>query len=72
MQFTKARVFGLAAVAAVLMSAAPIQRAHAVSLINPGAAPAVQDVAATTTEVHWRGWHHHHWRWHHWHHRRWW
>ncbi|GLR90184.1 hypothetical protein [Bradyrhizobium iriomotense] len=73
MQSTKVKLLGLAAVAAVLMCAVPVERAHAVSLINPGAAQSVQDVAATTTtEVGWHGWHHHHWRWHRWHHRHWW
>ncbi|MGY8669229.1 hypothetical protein Q3C01_43785 [Bradyrhizobium sp. UFLA05-109] len=72
MQSTKAKVLSLAAIAAALICAAPIERAQAASLINPGAAQSVQDVAATTTEVGWHGWHHHHWRWHHWHHRHWW
>jgi hypothetical protein len=70
------KVLGLAAVAAVLAAATPIQQAGAVSLINPGAASAVQDDAKQlTTEVHWghHGWHHHrgwHRGWHH-HHRHW-
>ncbi|WFU41267.1 hypothetical protein QA640_01650 [Bradyrhizobium sp. CB82] len=72
MQSTNVKVLGLAAIAAVLMCAVPVERAQAVSLINPGAAPSVQDVASPTTEVHWHGWHHHHWRWHRWHHRHWW
>jgi hypothetical protein len=55
------KVLGLAAVAAILVVASPIQRAGAVSLINPGAATAVQDDARQlTTEVRW-GHHHHHW-----------
>lgn len=73
------KVLGLAAVAAVLVVASPVQRAGAVSLINPGAANAVQDdTRQLTTEVHWghhgshRGWHHRHWGWHHrWHRRHW-
>ncbi|SDO27835.1 hypothetical protein [Afipia sp. GAS231] len=82
MQVTKvspAKVFGLAAVGALLVLAAPT--AQALSLSNPGAAAAVQqDIKADTTEVRWgyhhhhrwhRGWHRHH-RWHHRHHwRRW-
>jgi hypothetical protein len=66
MQFTK--VLGLAAVGALLVLAAPAERAIALSLSNPGAAAAVQeDARLATTEVHWR--HHHHHRWHRWHHR---
>lgn len=78
MQVTKA--LGLAAVGALLVLAAPTERAHALSLSNPGAAAAVQqDIKADTTEVRWgrhhhgwhRGWHRYH-RWHHRHHwRRW-
>jgi hypothetical protein len=56
--------------------AAPIERAQALSLINPGAAAAVQqDSKELTTEVRW-GWHHHwhhhhhHWHWRRWHHHR--
>jgi hypothetical protein len=72
MQVTK--VLGLAAVGALLVLAAPAERAQAMSLSNPGAAAAVQqDVKPATTEVRWghhgwhRGWghrhhHHHHWR----------
>src|SRR4029079_7032285 len=67
MQFTK--VFGLAAVGALLALVAPAERANALSLSNPGAAAAVQeDARLATTEVHWR--HHRHHRWHGWHHRR--
>ena len=64
------KVLGLAALGALLVLAAPAQQAQALSLINPGAAAAVQDDSkATTTEVRWHhGWHHH---WHHgWHRRR--
>jgi hypothetical protein len=74
MQVTK--VIGLAAVGALLVLAAPTERAQALSLSNPGAAAAVQqDVKPDATEVRWgrhhgwhRGWHRHH-RWHH--HRHW-
>ena len=41
MKLTK--ILGLAAVAAMLMLAAPSERAQAMSLSNPGAAAAVQD-----------------------------
>jgi hypothetical protein len=77
------KVLGLAAVGALFVIAAPLERAQAVSLINPGAAATVQQDARQemTTEVrwhhhhHWHRWHHHH-RWHrgHWHrhhHRHW-
>jgi hypothetical protein len=62
MKLTK--VLGLAAVGAMLMLAAPIERAQAMSLSNPGAAAAVQDGSRQmTTEVRWgRHWHHRHWR----------
>nr|WP_275189212.1 hypothetical protein [Bradyrhizobium sp. CSA112] len=69
------KVFGLAAVGALLAFAAPAERANALSLSNPGAAAAVQeDARLATTQVHWRhhgyhhGYHHHHHRWHRWHH----
>ena len=79
------KALGLAAVGALVLLAAPVERAQALSLINPGAATTVQEHAKVTTEVHWhhgwhrgwhhgwhRGWHHRHW-WHrhHWHHRHW-
>jgi hypothetical protein len=86
-EMNRTKVLGLAVIAAVLAVASPVQRAGAVSLINPGAAIAVQDEARqVTTEVRWghHGWHHHHgwhrgwyhrrhWGWHHhhWHHRHW-
>ena len=57
------RVLGLAAVGALLMLAAPTERAQALSLANPGAAAAVQESSKQgTTEVRWnhRGHHHHH------------
>ena len=65
------KVLGLMAAGAFFVVAAPIEHASAVSLINPGAASAVQDDSRQlTTEVHW---HHHHWHhWHRWHHRHYW
>ena len=63
MQSVNVKVLGLAALGAMFILAAPVERAQAVSLINPG--------AAQSTEVGWHHWHHHHWRWHHWHHRHW-
>jgi hypothetical protein len=65
MKMTK--VLGLAAVGALLVLAAPGERAQAMSLSNPGAAVAVQDGAKqTVTEVGW----HRHWHYHrHWHRR---
>jgi hypothetical protein len=60
------KVLGLAAVGAMLMLAAPTERAQALSLSNPGAAAAVQDGSRqVTTEVRWG--HHHHHHHHHWH-----
>jgi hypothetical protein len=59
------RVLGLAAVGALLVLAAPAERAQALSLSNPGAATAVQEGSQMTTEVRWH-------RWHGWHHRRHW
>jgi len=58
------KFLGLAAVGALLVLAAPSERAQAMSLANPGAAAAVQDgTKQATTEVRWH--HHHHWhRWH--------
>ena len=75
MQVTKVvatKILGLAAVGALLVLAAPTERANALSLSNPGAAAAVrQDIKPETTEVRWgrhhRGYHRHHHR--HW--RRW-
>lgn len=65
------KVLGLAAIGALLVVAAPTERAQALSLSSPGAAAAVQeDAKQTTTDVHWRGgWHRHHgWHGHHrWH-----
>jgi hypothetical protein len=58
------KILGLAAVGALLVLAAPTQRAQAMSLSSPSAAAAVQDGSKqTAVQV---GWHHHH----HWH-RRW-
>ena len=68
------RVLGLAAVGGLLMLAAPVERAQALSLASPGAAATVQgDTKQATTEVHWRRHHHYrrHWRHRHWHHRHW-
>ena len=55
------RLLGFAAVGALLMLAAPAERAQAVSLANPGAAAAVQESSKQgTTEVRWNHrWHHH-------------
>jgi hypothetical protein len=78
-------LLGLAAVAGLLVVAAPTQRAQALSLSSPGIAAAVQDDSSKlTTEVRWyhRHWHHHHhwhrhywhrhyWHRHYWHHRHW-
>ncbi len=47
------KMLGLAAAGALFVLAAPVERAQAVSLINPGAAQAVQDEVAPTTEVRW-------------------
>jgi hypothetical protein len=60
------RVLGLAAVGALLILAAPTERAQALSLANPGAAAAVQENSKEsskqgTTEVRWhrhRCWRH--------------
>lgn len=61
------KILGLAAVGALLVLAAPTERAEALSLSNPGAAAAVQqDIQPATTEVRWR---HRHYRYHRWHHR---
>jgi hypothetical protein len=87
MLMTMTKVLGLAVTGALLVLAVPAPHANAVSLINPGAAAAVQDDAQLaarqmTTEVHWRH-HRYHYRswnrgyhgryhgWHHRHHRRW-
>jgi hypothetical protein len=74
------KISGLLAVGGLLILAAPAERAQALSLLNPGAAAAVQDDSRLTTEVRWghhgwrrhHGWHRHYgWRRHHWHHRHW-
>ncbi|WP_298280759.1 hypothetical protein [uncultured Bradyrhizobium sp.] len=53
------KVLGLAAVGAVLVLAAPAERANAMSLATPGTATTVQDNAnQSTTQVRYgRGWH---------------
>jgi hypothetical protein len=58
------KVVGVAAIGALLMLAAPTERAQALSLSNPGAAAAVHGSKQMTTEVRWHHrWHHHrHWR----------
>ena len=57
------KILGLAAVGALLILAAPVERAQALSLSNPGAAATVQDASKqTTTEVRWGRRHHHHHR----------
>jgi hypothetical protein len=60
------RILGLAAVGALLILAAPTERAQALSLVGPGAAVAIQDDSKQmTTEVRWdRGHHRHHRCWH--------
>ncbi|HEU0151078.1 MAG TPA: hypothetical protein VFR21_29910 [Bradyrhizobium sp.] len=55
------KLLGIAAVGAMLVLAAPAERAQAMSLASPGAAATVAQGAAvqqTTTEVRWhRHWH---------------
>jgi hypothetical protein len=59
------KVIGFAAVGALLILAAPIGGAQAMTLNSPGAAAVAQDSSRSiTTEV---GWHHHHRHWGHWH-----
>ena len=66
------KVLGLAAVGALLILAAPSERAQALSLASPGAAAAtVQDGKQMTTEVRWRRHHRHRGHHRHHHHRRW-
>jgi hypothetical protein len=61
-------LLSFAAVGGLLLLAAPVERAQALSLSSPGAATAVQDDSKQmTTEVRWRRWghrrhHHRHWR----------
>lgn len=61
-------LLGCAAVGGLLMLAAPVERAQALSLASPIAAAAVQDGKQVTTEVRWRRWghrrhyHRRHWR----------
>jgi hypothetical protein len=59
-QMNVTRVLGLAAVGALLMLAAPTERAQALSLASPGAAATVQDGKPMATEVRWGHWHRHH------------
>jgi hypothetical protein len=79
------KILGFLAIGGLLVLAAPVERAQAVSLASPGIAAAVQDDSGKlTTEVRWHrhhgwrrhygwrrhhGWHRHHWRHRHW--RRW-
>jgi len=63
------KIMGFLAIGGLLVFAAPVERAQALSLLNPGAAAAVQDDSGKlTTEVRWRR---HHWRHRHWRHRHW-
>jgi hypothetical protein len=70
---TRTKIVGLAALGALMVLSAPVERAAALSLSNPAAALVVQDGAKMTTDVrwhyrhHWRRWH----RWQRWHHRYW-
>jgi hypothetical protein len=64
------RLLGLGAVGALLVLAAPAERAQALTLANPGAAAAIQQDSKITTEVRWHRGHRGH-RWHGWHHRHW-
>jgi hypothetical protein len=58
------KLLGLAAVGALLILAAPTERAQALSLANPGGAVAIQqDSKADSTQVGWRRHHHHHRHW---------
>lgn len=56
------KIFGLLALAGLLLMAAPAQRAGAVSLLNPAVAAAVQQdgTAGDVTEVRWRHYHYRH------------
>ncbi len=69
------RSIGFLAIAGLLLIAAPADRAHALSLVNPGTAATMKYASenlGVTTDVHWRhghrgwhrhwGWHRHHWR----------
>ena len=67
------KIFGLAAVGALLALAAPAHNALALPLSNPSAAAALQENAkedSIATQVRWRR-HHHRWHRHHRHWRRW-
>jgi hypothetical protein len=52
------RALGLAAIGAVLVFAAPVERAQALSLASPAAVTTIQEGSKVTTEVRWRR----HWR----------
>jgi hypothetical protein len=68
MSMNGTRVLGLAALGAFLALAAPAAPAQALTLMNPGAAAAVQDGSKEMiTEVGYH--HHHHYHHHHYHHR---
>lgn len=55
-------IFGLAAAVGLLAVTAPVDRAQAVSLINPGVSTSGKQVSEpVATQVHWRR---HHRRWH--------
>jgi hypothetical protein len=62
------RAPGLLAVAAILVTMVPAQRAGAMGPMSAAAKPAPEALNAVT-EVRWH--HHHHWHHHHWHHRHW-
>ncbi len=62
------RLLGLAAVGALLILAAPTERAQALSLANPGGAVAIQQDSKTdSTQVGYHRHYHHHYHHHHWH-----
>ena len=69
------KMAGLAAVAGLLIIAAPTERAQAMSLSSTAVAATVQNESGKlTTEVRWyhHHWHHHHyWHRHYWHHHHW-
>jgi hypothetical protein len=61
------KILGFAAIAGLLMIAAPTQHAQAMSLSSPAAAVAVQgETGKLTTEVRY-GYHHHYHHHHYWH-----
>lgn len=73
------RLLGVVAFGGLLIAGASVERAQALSLINPGVAASVQEETATgTTEIRWRRYYrrhygyHRHYRWHRrWHRRHW-